>query len=54
MPGFQKTLNDTQIWQVSVLLANADKISPGVRAALSSAPSAAQSSIPAATAPVKK
>jgi thiosulfate dehydrogenase len=28
MPGFQKALNDAQLWQVSVLLANADKVSP--------------------------
>ena len=32
MPGFEKTLNDTQLWQVSVLLANADKVSPAVTA----------------------
>ena len=38
MPGFQQHLNDTQLWQVSVLLANADKISPAVKAALTSAP----------------
>jgi thiosulfate dehydrogenase len=38
MPGFQKSLNDTQLWQVSVLLANADKISPAVKAALALPP----------------
>ena len=38
MPGFSEHLNDTQLWQVSVLLANADKISPAVRAAMTSAP----------------
>lgn len=38
MPAFKETLNDTQIWQVSVLLANADKISPAVKAALASTP----------------
>jgi thiosulfate dehydrogenase len=38
MPGFEKTLNDTQLWQVSVLLANADKVSPAVNAALASPP----------------
>jgi thiosulfate dehydrogenase len=38
MPGFKGRLNDTQLWQVSVLLANADKISPTVKAALSNTP----------------
>ena len=37
MPGFKGRLTDKQLWQVSVLLANADKISPAVKAALSSA-----------------
>jgi mono/diheme cytochrome c family protein len=31
MPEFKHILNDTQIWQVSVLLANADKISDAVK-----------------------
>jgi hypothetical protein len=26
MPGFEKTLSTTQIWQVSLLCANADKL----------------------------
>jgi thiosulfate dehydrogenase len=26
MPGFEKTLSTTQMWQVSLLLANADKL----------------------------
>jgi mono/diheme cytochrome c family protein len=34
MPGFKGLLNETQIWQVSVLVKNADKISPSVKAAL--------------------
>jgi thiosulfate dehydrogenase len=38
MPGFKGSLNDTQLWQVSVLLANADKISPTVKAALTNPP----------------
>ena len=54
MPGFKGSLDDTQLWQVSVLLANADKISPAVKAALTSAQSPAQPAPPAATAPVKK
>jgi thiosulfate dehydrogenase len=34
MPGFHGTLNENQIWQVAVLVKNADKITPAVRAAL--------------------
>jgi thiosulfate dehydrogenase len=34
MPGFKGRLTDSQLWQVSQLLANADKISPTVKAAL--------------------
>ena len=41
MPGFKGRLNDTQLWQVSVLLANADKISPAVKTALTNLPPAA-------------
>jgi len=37
MPGFHGALNDTQIWQVAVLVKNADKITPAVRAALAGA-----------------
>jgi thiosulfate dehydrogenase len=31
MPGFKASLSDAQIWQVSVLLANADKLPPPVK-----------------------
>jgi thiosulfate dehydrogenase len=41
MPGFKGRLTETQIWEVSVLLANADKIPASVKAALTSAPPAA-------------
>jgi thiosulfate dehydrogenase len=34
MPGFKDRLTETQIWQVAVLVKNADKISPAVKAAL--------------------
>ena len=34
MPGFKERLSDTQMWQVSVLLKNADKISAAVKAEL--------------------
>jgi mono/diheme cytochrome c family protein len=53
MPAFKGSLEDTQIWQVSVLLANADKISPAVKAALASTASGPPSATPVA-APVKK
>ena len=48
MPGFKGPLNETQIWQVSVLVKNADKITPAVKAALAeTAGSAAPSASPA-------
>jgi mono/diheme cytochrome c family protein len=53
MPGFKGRLNDTQLWQVSVLLANSDKISPAVKAVLASPPTIAPPPATAA-APVKK
>jgi thiosulfate dehydrogenase len=36
MPGFKGRLNETQIWQVSVLVKNADRIPASVKAALAS------------------
>jgi mono/diheme cytochrome c family protein len=38
MPGFKGSLSDTQLWQVSLMLANADKLSPAAKAAVSQAP----------------
>jgi len=38
MPGFKDRLTETQIWQVAVLVKNADKISPAVKAELTGAP----------------
>jgi len=38
MPGFSKSLNETQMWQVSLLLANADKLPASVKTALVSPP----------------
>ena len=35
MPGFGATLSDTERWQVTMLVAHADKLSPAVQAALS-------------------
>jgi mono/diheme cytochrome c family protein len=45
MPGFSKSLSETQMWQVAILLAHADKLPASAKAALvappaSSAPSA--------------
>jgi thiosulfate dehydrogenase len=34
MPGFRPALSDTQIWQVSLLVANADKLPKSVQDAL--------------------
>ncbi len=47
MPGFSKSLSEAQMWQLALLLANADKLPASVKAALV-APSA---SAPAAGAP---
>ncbi len=38
MPGFKERLSETQIWQVSVLVKNADKIPASVKAELAAAP----------------
>lgn len=35
MPGFKGSLDDTQLWQVSLMLANAGKLPPAARAVLS-------------------
>jgi thiosulfate dehydrogenase len=62
MPGFAEHLGETKMWQVSVLLKNADKISPAVKAELasespatgapsSSAPAGATSAPPPASTP---
>jgi hypothetical protein len=51
MPGYRKTLSDTQMWQAAVVLANADKLPPSVQALLSSptVPQAASSNTAAKT-----
>lgn len=41
MPGFKDHLTETQVWQVVLLVKNADKISSQVKAELVSAPEAA-------------
>jgi mono/diheme cytochrome c family protein len=35
MPGFASTLSDTERWQVTMLVTNADKLTPAVQAAVS-------------------
>ena len=55
MPGFSKSLSETQIWQIALLVANADKLTPSAKAALVAAPPAsapAASTPPATSAPV--
>ncbi len=47
MPGFKGRLNETQIWQVAVLVKNADKISLAVRAELAGEPAPAPVTAPA-------
>ncbi|HEV8491354.1 MAG TPA: cytochrome c [Candidatus Angelobacter sp.] len=51
MPEFKHSLNDTQMWQVSLLLANADKISDAVKDKLKPppAPGAPGAAVPPAT-----
>ena len=53
MPGFKDRLTETQIWQVAVLVKNADKITPAVKAELTGTSAVAAASAPAAI-PVKK
>ncbi len=53
MPGFKGRLTDVQLWQVSQLLANSDKIPASVRTALTPGPAAAPALPAAAVAPKK-
>ena len=34
MPGFSKSLSETQMWQIALLVANADKLPPSAKAVL--------------------
>lgn len=54
MPSFKGRLTETQIWQVSVLLANADKIPPSVKTTLAPPPAPAQQAPAVTSAPAKK
>ena len=51
--GFQQSLSETQMWQVSLLLANADKLPDSVKQALVAAPAAPQSVPSQPVAPTK-
>lgn len=53
MPGFKDHLTEAQIWQVAVLVKNADKITPAVKAELTGAP-ALPPAAETAPAPTKK
>jgi len=51
MPGFGDHLSETQMWQVSLLLKNADKISPAVKAAVAGVPAGGTAAPSPQTAP---
>jgi thiosulfate dehydrogenase len=53
MPGFDKSLSATQLWQVSVMLANADKLPQSIKDSMS-APPAPTAAAPEMKAPEKK
>jgi len=38
MPGYKQSLSETQMWQISLLLANADKLPPSITAVLAGQP----------------
>ncbi|HTS07905.1 MAG TPA: c-type cytochrome [Candidatus Eisenbacteria bacterium] len=46
MPGFEKTLSTTQMWQVSLLCANADKLPASAKQILTQAPPIAAAAAP--------
>ncbi len=54
MPEFKGRLTETQIWQVTVLLANSDKIPDSVKAALTSTPAAPENAPAKANGPAKR
>ncbi len=47
MPGFEKTLSTTQMWQVSLLCANADKLPASVKQILTQVPPMPPAAVPA-------
>jgi thiosulfate dehydrogenase len=54
MPGFDKTLSTTQMWQVSLLLANADKLPKAAQDVLAGAPLAVPVPTAASASPTLK
>jgi len=54
MPGFKGSLSDNELWQVSLLLATADKLPAAVQSALSGSGATAKESTPAAKSGHKK
>ena len=58
MPGFSKSLSETQMWQMALLVANADKLPSSVKAVLvappaSAAPAASTPASPSTAPPAK-
>lgn len=53
MPGFIGSLTDSQRWDVSLLLANADRLSPDVKQALEAPPHMPKKQPPTAKKPMK-
>ncbi|MFZ3263380.1 MAG: cytochrome c [Terriglobales bacterium] len=51
MPGFSKSLNETQMWQLALLLANADKLPSSAKAALVAPPAPPATTAPAVGTP---
>jgi thiosulfate dehydrogenase len=49
MPGFNETLSPTQMWQISLMLANADKLPSSATAVLAGQPETTVPTPPAAT-----
>ena len=49
MPGFNQSLSETQMWQISLMLANADKLPNSVTAVLAGQPEAPKRTSAAAT-----
>ena len=54
MPGFKGQLTETQIWQVTVLVKNADKISDAVKKELAAGAATPMSMAMPDTAPARK
>lgn len=51
MPSFSKALSSTQMWQLAIMLANADKLPPSVKTVLVTPSGSAPATPPAAGAP---